>query len=1660
MEIFKLWGEIEVNRQKAEADIRAVETQAKKSGKEMESSFQAVTKQVGSMGKELTKVGDSLSKKLTVPLAALGALLKKTAIDFESSFTSVRKTVDATEEEFAALSKGIRQMAKEIPASASEIAEVAAAAGQLGIATENILDFTRTMIDLGESTNLSAEQAATSLARLANITGMSQRNFDRLGSVIVALGNSLATMEAEITEMALRLAGAGKQVGMTEAQILALAGALSSVGIEAQAGGSAMSKVIIEMQLAAETGGERLADFARVAGMSAQQFADAFREDATNALMAFIGGLQTAEERGVSTIKVLHDMGLTEQRMRDALLRAAGAGELFAKAIATGTQAWQENTALTNEAAQRYETAASKLEIMRNKLMDVAITLGEILLPPLLSVVEKIGQFADWLGSLDASTQRTILIIAGLAAAIGPVTSAIGRVITGVANLVTWIGKLMPLLSTFAGPIGIAAAALGALGIALAGRSRDTGEYYDKTLAAAQANMEHAESLEKLLQEYQELAGKPDKSEEEHRRLEQVMQDIIKIQPQLAEGYDTIDEAIKRNIGTLQAYIETLKNQSEAQLMQAQIEFMNRRNALEAERAELLQKQADLQGRIGPAHAGAMDLSRQVSELEKVFVQWRDAIERGAEDTARALEDQMRAIINAIWPEVDTSFGMWGKWVFELQKLVENVTAGSGDLVKDLEKVEARIAAIDEELAKGEAIQQVLAEVRGQVTKTTEAVVESVGQQTAFVVEAAEEQSDERTKFEQEWNRKLFELTASRLEMLKEEYRQALAMAVELEADTSAIHAYYAELIKQTEEDLAEAVFTFHRQWDQKLLEAQGKTLEARLLALDLEKREVLKRAEEIGADTTAVEQFYALRTEQIIEEENKAKEQRLKQWRERLEDAQASEMELLALQRDRQLALIEEQMQQELALAGDNEEAKTAIMEFWALERQRVLKEYADAVKAIQEQEAEWLQSLEDRLAEYTATEEELLALRRDTRLAEIKAQMMEELKLAAGNQEAIANITRYWLKVALDVHQEYHDALNALREERQQKLQSWEDMLFELTASEEDLIRRSGERQIATIRAQAEEALEIFKDDAEVVETIIAALNAKIEQIEQATNDRLQALEQAKLQTKQQLYTEWLDKLAEVTLTEEQLIWKRAQDQIRAVEQAAEEAIKQAEGDAALIMLIEQSKAAQIVAIQQQMNEQLKTLAQERRQTEEDILKAWEDTLFEFHASEEDRLRKQAADRIAALEAQAQADKKRLQEIGAAAEAIQQVEDTLAQARELINQDLNATLAQMEEDRLKHWQDRLFEATASEAEILRKQAEERIAELERLKEQELELAKDNAELRVLIEEATAAEILKIRQELQEALDALTRKDEQARQDFEDEWRRKYLQLIDDREALLWLDYEKAIERAKELGASTEDVERYFAEKFKQLADSIWEQLWESLASPMEEFAKAVFNAAQPLLQIAKAIASGNYLDAFLALLMETESFAKMMELLNKVLKPVVVLLDNILRPIIEFLLGLWNAVIDALASISLFGWRPFAGLEQYKVEWDDQGSTKSGRDKGSSTRGRQVTEFTGPSRDLLIDLLSPLAHLAQVVSPLWDIRNILDQRLPNFNASGMEFAAAGAGAMSPAVVIENITVHSSAKDGRQLARDMMDEIEREMARRINFGVRGRGGR
>lgn len=402
-------------------------------------------------------LGKGLTLGVTAPLAAVGVAAGKSAIDFESAFAGVRKTVDASEAGFKKLETGIKDMSKEIPASATAIAGVAEAAGQLGIETDNILDFTRVMIDLGESTNMSADEAATSLARLANITGMSQTDFDRLGSAIVDLGNNLATTEGEIVAMGLRLAGAGSQIGLTEAQIMSFAGSLSSVGVEAEAGGSAFSRLMVNMQLAVETGNEDLQNFASVASMSAKDFQKAFRDDASGAIIAFIQGLGNAEEKGMSAIKILDDMGITEIRLRDALLRASGASDVFTNSLEMGTRAWEENNALTEEAEQRYRTTASQLQIAKNYLTDAGITIGEIVVPHLVSLAEKVKQVSDWFSKLNPETQETIVKMAGLAAAAGPVLFVGGKMISGLGSIIGLMGKFGPavkLATTAASTLG------------------------------------------------------------------------------------------------------------------------------------------------------------------------------------------------------------------------------------------------------------------------------------------------------------------------------------------------------------------------------------------------------------------------------------------------------------------------------------------------------------------------------------------------------------------------------------------------------------------------------------------------------------------------------------------------------------------------------------------------------------------------------------------------------------------------------------------------------------------------------------------------------------------------------------------------------------------------------------------------------------------------------------------------------------------------------------------------------------------------------------------------------------------------------------------------------------------------------------------------------
>lgn len=391
------------------------------------------------------RVGSSLTLAITTPLIGAGAAATKAAIDFESAFAGVRKTVNVAEKEadefFETLSNSAIQMSKTLATSASDVSDVMAIAGQLGIAKESLDEFTEVVLRMGMSTNMSTEDAATQMARFANITGMVIDEYNSLGSAVVYLGNNFATTEGEIMAMAMRIAAAGTQVGLSESSILGFSAALSALGLEAEAGGSAFSKALKKMETAVATGGNALADFAKVSGVTQEQFKELWKNNPADAFQAFIVGLSKMDEAGISAIATLDEIGISEIRLSDTLLRSANATELIAEAQLAANDAWEKGEALNKESNTRLETMASRLENIKNTLVATGISFGETMMPTVEKGVSWVEELTEKFSELDDETRENIITWGLYAAASGPVLKGLGKIGTTVTSGIDLMGK-------------------------------------------------------------------------------------------------------------------------------------------------------------------------------------------------------------------------------------------------------------------------------------------------------------------------------------------------------------------------------------------------------------------------------------------------------------------------------------------------------------------------------------------------------------------------------------------------------------------------------------------------------------------------------------------------------------------------------------------------------------------------------------------------------------------------------------------------------------------------------------------------------------------------------------------------------------------------------------------------------------------------------------------------------------------------------------------------------------------------------------------------------------------------------------------------------------------------------------------------------------------
>ncbi len=345
-----------------------------------------LTKRAGGVGGAF----GGMAKQIAVAAAGIvsfGAAIRgiksslSIAMAYESAFAGVRKTVNATEAEFASLADEIRDLGRVMPFSQPELLKLAEAGGQLGIATENLAGFVDTMARLGVSTNISAEDAATSLARWANISGIAQDDLGKLGSAIVELGNNFATTEAEIVDMGMRLVGVGRQVGIVDSDIVAMATVLSSVGLNAEMAGTAMSRLFADTANAVASGGDTLRIFAALTNQTVAEFQEGFRKDAYGAIVQFLGGLNQFSEAGGNAFEVLEELGLSDVRLRDTILRSSTAVDLYRDAHERAAEAIKDTSALTEESNRRFETTESKVDLAKNAFDRLGKALGDHMIP-------------------------------------------------------------------------------------------------------------------------------------------------------------------------------------------------------------------------------------------------------------------------------------------------------------------------------------------------------------------------------------------------------------------------------------------------------------------------------------------------------------------------------------------------------------------------------------------------------------------------------------------------------------------------------------------------------------------------------------------------------------------------------------------------------------------------------------------------------------------------------------------------------------------------------------------------------------------------------------------------------------------------------------------------------------------------------------------------------------------------------------------------------------------------------------------------------------------------------------------------------------------------------------------------------------------------------
>lgn len=366
-------------------------------------------------------------RTISTLLLAIPAATSAVAVAYERDFAQVQRTTGLAGEDAAEFQRQLKNLSTEIPATFSELAEVAKIGGQMGVAQEALESFTETVTRfVATSEGVNIDKASTAFGRLENMFNRTPTGeladpafFERIGSAISYTGDNSVATEAQIIGMLEKTTASAKNAGLSIQETIAMSSAMVSSGLQPFLSSGFIIRFFGNFQKAASQGGEAVADLARELGVTSEQFQDMVRNDPYELLHRVVTQMKDMDSvQGREFLTKLGINGVQDPKVLNALSENL---HVLDQAMGDVNEAYADADYLQESSAGIFDTTAAGVQMLVNSFMNLGSTIGSSTLPVFKLLLEAginlVSGFDDLVSRSKLVQFGLGLIMAGLAVA-------------------------------------------------------------------------------------------------------------------------------------------------------------------------------------------------------------------------------------------------------------------------------------------------------------------------------------------------------------------------------------------------------------------------------------------------------------------------------------------------------------------------------------------------------------------------------------------------------------------------------------------------------------------------------------------------------------------------------------------------------------------------------------------------------------------------------------------------------------------------------------------------------------------------------------------------------------------------------------------------------------------------------------------------------------------------------------------------------------------------------------------------------------------------------------------------------------------------------------------------------------------------------------------